>query len=188
MIQNHFAIPIYETYLDVLSTNIQDEIRTFIELNNNNFNPTWGDPVYTTFGSLTDVLDHIPALKYEIITNIQNFLQELSKEYISINMVRSWINITHSFGSQNYHIHNESGVSTMISGVYYFQTNGNDGNIVFKTDSDDIINNTLNIQKTVVFKPVIGKLILFPSFLRHKVTKNYTDTDRISIAFNCEIL
>jgi hypothetical protein len=32
-----------------------------------------------------------------------------------------------------------------------------------------------------------GKLIIFPAWLKHQVTVNNTDKDRISIVYNCPI-
>ena len=75
----------------------------------------------------------------------------------------------------------------VISGVYYYKTNGDDGDIFFECPVPTIgssfcyFNNYCNRW---IHKPEEGKILLFPSWLKHGISKNETDETRISISFN----
>lgn len=173
----YFSVPIYETVVDTESNSIQSEIVKFIQKNKYSFRTSWGDPVYTTFNEFKNVIQDIPSLYHILLTHVKNYLNESDIPFGDIDIFESWVNVTRYNGYQKYHIHYLD--ECFISGVYYFQTNGNDGDIVF---------NFLEDESTISFQPEIGKIILFPSSTRHKVTKNTSGSDRISIAFNCKIL
>ena len=59
--------------------------------------------------------------------------------------------------------------------MFYLQIPKNSGNLNFKSERSEIFE----------LKPKTGKLVLFPSKLNHFVTKNKSDEQRISLAFNC---
>lgn len=73
-----------------------------------------------------------------------------------------------------------------ISGVYYFQTNGEDGDFYINSPVPEIKCSNLfnNFHSPRIIKPQVGRLLLFPGFMTHGVRKNITDNNRISIAFN----
>ncbi len=72
-----------------------------------------------------------------------------------------------------------------IAGVYYYQTNGEDGNIYFQTpvlaQTTTFWDSTPNTQ---IYPPEQGGIILFPGWMRHGVHANTTDHTRISVSFN----
>jgi len=76
----------------------------------------------------------------------------------------------------------------MISGTYYYQTSGDDGDIVFRTPNPFVELELFplggTVDKLYNIKPKVGKIVLFPGWLSHKVESNITDNDRISISFN----
>ena len=76
-----------------------------------------------------------------------------------------------------------------ISGVYYLQTNGNDGALVLKNPMTCTNNNIIMFlsnmkwgQKRMPLKE--GLLLLWPAFLEHGTFVNETPEDRISFSFN----
>jgi hypothetical protein len=88
----------------------------------------WGDTVKTSFvyGSDTNFLDLTPAIKDLFLQECKVFASELDiKEEIEI--VDSWFNISYENNFQHFHIHNDFD----ISGIYYYQTNSEDGQLVF---------------------------------------------------------
>ena len=103
----------------------------------------------------------------------------------SIDIKQSWCNISNRDAFQHFHVHGDMD----LSGVYYHQTNGNDGDIVFRNPS--LVNRfhklTYNIDNSVNYKPEVGKILLFPSFLEHAVFHNNSDDKRISISFNVTV-
>ena len=95
---------------------------------------------------------------------------------------KSWIN---EFRKGSYaHEHHHS--TADISGVYYYQTNGNDGSIFFESPVREAGCTPAWVQLNNRFQipPNVGLLVLFPGWLRHGVSTNYSDSTRISISFN----
>ena len=163
---------------------IQYEIENTLLLYNDKLAYSWGDNIQTTFRYTKGFINHTPTLADFIKSSISKYLSNLPVEYQSIDIIESWAAYSYPGGYQNYHTHLRE---PTISGVYYYQTSSNDGDIVFKSDSGGINHSILNLQKVAIYKPEVGKIILFPSFLEHQVTRNCTDNTRISIAFNCVI-
>lgn len=165
--------------------NIED-INLFIEQNIDTFNLTWGDKVYTTFNYNKNILKFLPNIEADIVDLIQ-----FNVNCNTVEIFESWFSVTNFGGYQSYHIHYAKNNTTnvnIISGVYYIQTDSKDGNIVFDPEDNQILYNNFPISEGFSIIPEIGKVLLFPSDLRHKVSKNQTSHSRISLAFNCKIL
>ena len=87
-----------------------------------------------------------------------------------------WVNI--SFPGSYNGPHNHGTDPEQTSGVLYLKTPPDCGHIGFI--------NPYNPNRLTEFHPTKGDLLLFPSPLDHLVTPNYSEEDRISIAFNCQ--
>lgn len=77
--------------------------------------------------------------------------------------------------STNTHHHINKKIDTVASFVYYVSVLNGAGNLVFMLDQYDLM-------PQYVHKPEEGTLMMFPSYLLHKVTKNMSDGKRISIS------
>lgn len=139
------------------------------------------------------ILKKIPKLKL----SIENCIEDFTKNFLKINnqskfyILNSWINKHQfeDFAQKHYH------GNSLISGVYYLNVEKNSGDIEFvknhlhtNTFSSNILfhyteDNFINTE-TVRIIPKEGLLLLFPSHLEHKVTKNMTKQFRYSLAFN----
>jgi uncharacterized protein (TIGR02466 family) len=131
----------------------------------------------------------IKKLSHEITQRITYLYQEFGlKTPADVFISNMWININPTGGFNRPHIHPES----LFSGVYYVDSNENDGCIVFKHPAinhqyhikgeiDRYTNFTSSVYRVT---PMKGKLVIFPSWLEHYVEPNITDTNRISISFN----
>ena len=123
-----------------------------------------------------------------------NFINNNIKSYIdslygdsNVNrwkVIESWMTKTLTGRSAREHNHNAHD----ISGVYYLDTNGKDGNLVLNNVHPHLVANGL---LTDVYKygdlelPLEnGIIMLWPSQLRHRTLVNQTDHERISISFN----
>jgi uncharacterized protein (TIGR02466 family) len=75
---------------------------------------------------------------------------------------------------------------TDISGVYYIKTNGEDGNLRFQTPNlaGECSQCFDQVNLPWDHKPMVGKLVLFPGWLKHGINPNNTEDTRISFAFN----
>lgn len=117
------------------------------------------------------------------------------KENLKLEVGNFWFNINNK-GNYNYiHTHPKS----FFSAVYYLKVpNGPSGTVEFIHPYDMIsfwwdqyIDEYDSSQENVPFTakshrayPKTGQLIIFPSWLKHGVSPNLTDEERISIAFN----
>ena len=115
-----------------------------------------------------------------------NYAQELGMQaMIPFAITESWFTKTSKGQHAPMHSHGNSD----ISGVYYLQTNGNDGALVLKTPMTCTNNNIIMFlsnmkwgQKRMPLKE--GLLLLWPAFLEHGTFVNETPEDRISFSFN----
>ncbi len=186
-VEYFFPTPIYFSFVNNLEL-VQKEVDLYLSsVKDSELVNPWGDTVQTTFkyGSFTHVLDQTPILLSEIKNHCNEFLKNIKHEGIVTNVRESWCNISNKHSFQHFHIHGDSD----LSGVYYHQTTKGDGDIVFRNPS--LVNRfhklTYNIDNSITYKPEVGKLIIFPSFLEHAVFHNTLDSKRISISFNISL-
>ena len=75
-----------------------------------------------------------------------------------------------------------------MAGVYYYKTNGEDGDIFFESSN-------LNLESSLCYyklaerwkhKPIEGKILLFPGWMKHGIMTNTTEDSRISLSFNIQ--
>ena len=115
-----------------------------------------------------------------------DYAQELGmKAMIPFAITESWFTRTSKGQHAPMHSHGNSD----ISGVYYLQTNGNDGALVLKNPMTCTNNNIIMFlsnmkwgNKRMPLKEVL--LLLWPAFLEHGTFVNETPEDRISFSFN----
>lgn len=105
----------------------------------------------------------------------------------SSHITQMWANVNGEGSYNNSHQHN----GNFLSGVFYLKTFKGCGNIYFedprnlwcllsvKYDKHDMFS-----RMEVECEPKDGSLILFPSYLSHRVGMNHVDDERISISFN----
>jgi len=107
-----------------------------------------------------------------------------------------WVNINepghYHLDSNTPHVH----PGYWISIVYYPKASPKAGDLYFLSPFDGVINsipyqhlenNTGFSDTRFSIDPAPGKLVIFPSWLTHWVLPNYSDSDRISIAFNVSL-
>ena len=111
-----------------------------------------------------------------------------SEEDITPFITTSWLNFTKKGESHHEHVHPNS----IISSVFYIDTDETDkiqfhsgeayhAQIVFSVNDKDY--NTFN-SKSWWLPVQTGKLLLFPSSLRHSVPSVTSDKTRVSLSFN----
>ena len=110
------------------------------------------------------------------------------KEELDFYITQSWLNISKP---GEFH-HNHSHSNSIISGVFYISTEESD-NITF-IDPNYRIKELISFEEkeynpfnstTWFFPSITNELLLFPSWLSHKVDVNEkASTNRISISFN----
>jgi uncharacterized protein (TIGR02466 family) len=125
----------------------------------------------------------------QIIEKGNIFAKKIGKKN-KINITKIWININNYKDYNQSHFH----ANCFLSGVYYVNIFEKTGNIIFDNPAQDLIdsnwdNTDINSFTTVNSStysliPNTGDLVLFPSWLKHRVEPNMTDKERVSISFN----
>jgi uncharacterized protein (TIGR02466 family) len=131
---------------------------------------TWDDNIETTFKT-PDLIQ-----RYELKA-LHDFIMRCAEEYTGcsgLEIYDSWANYSRRNNFQRVHNHDPK----VISGTYYIQTSGDDGDFVLRHVMPVINDGQIN------YKPEVGKILLFPGWAQHSVNVNKTDSVRISIAFN----
>jgi uncharacterized protein (TIGR02466 family) len=195
-LRHAFATPIYTCNLnaDTLK-NVQEELEPIYEdlLAKNKFqhNRNSHSHMISDITFTENLLDNY---------NTENFKKELNlhlKHYLSLiranieikngseyTITSSWMTLNKQNSYAVVHSHGSSD----LSGVYYFKTNGKDGNLFFETP---IKMNKANYcfrhyATTEEIAPKVGNIILFPGWMEHGVGTNQTDNDRVSLSFNID--
>ena len=141
-------------------------------------------------------------LKKEITQQLQTYHSEVFRGMIfNKNVTHSishiWININEKHHYNDLHIHGES----TLSGAYYIKHDGlfENGDIIFKHPKAAYMNILHwppgSIEKTNIMTadyinitPKSNMLLIFPSWLEHKVEANLKNDFRISVSFNSILL
>ena len=181
-----FPTPVYIVKRDTnLSPKEAKEIRKIIEkegMNKNTGNSTSNNS-YIFNGKLK-------KLKQFCEQQIKQYVEQVicPKEELDYYITQSWLNVTKP---GEYH-HDHSHMNSIVSGVFYISTEEDD-KITF-TDPSAKVKEMIkfepkeyNIWNSITwFFPVNNnELVLFPSWLDHKVdTNEKATTDRISLSFN----
>ena len=143
-----------------------------------------------------DDLFEIPVFEnfvVELKKEVEHYCQEmLLINYKNLELSSLWANVHTKQSQHDLHMHSNS----FVSGVYYVKvpdTRSDEGDIVFAdprdvreifmTDHTDP--NDKKVTRMYQYKPKNGLLLLFPSWLKHKVIPFSLDDDyRISVSFN----
>jgi len=111
--------------------------------------------------------------------------QHLQVEQFPMMITGCWANVN---PPDSYHpTHNHP--NNYLSGVYYVAVPETGSHLVFQDPRPSLIiprsaKNSRITGNAYVAQPRPGRMVLFPSWLRHHVPSNEGTTDRISIAFN----
>lgn len=179
-ISNIFSVPIWEQTIIV----DKESIDYCINLKTT----TDGRQVSNYGGFQSHDLDFFNIKEFSVISkqlnNIINDVQKTIDNNIEFIRTDFWVNVNQkgSFNSRHYH------PSSSLSGVVYLQVNDDTGTIVFESDSImqhyPLSTNSPLFKGRTEYKPIVGSVIIFPSWIPHYVNENNSDMDRISIAFN----
>ena len=193
MIGNFFSTPIY-------MGNVHDRTEIDIELDNatnkavfkNDWQPD-NDTANTTFNpqTSTDIINEFKMdnIKTKIIEHSKNYLTEIGYSYntSSLDIYGSWLNTFEK--DQVIGLHEHGYQPNTFSGSYYYKVPKNSGNIQFKSTNPFVISFPHRSDKysnLVNVEPEEGMILLFPSWLMHKVLPNKSNDTRISLAFNIQ--
>ena len=127
---------------------------------------------------------NLEVLEKEIRDQVKKYTNIFSDAEFDIEIEDSWL--TNTAPKEHTVVHNHG--DTTISGVYYYKTNGKDGNIYFLNPNTSLMASYfLKPDDYVEYPPQEGLFILFPGWLHHGVRSNDTNDERISISFNIRL-
>jgi uncharacterized protein (TIGR02466 family) len=191
-IHSLFPTPIYEYQGTIEETFlVQHEIKTILpqimSLDTFENPPGWNDGVKTNIKSRFNTIQdfQMTNLAAYIETHVRRYIAQTNAwEPVATKLGHSWINIVEKDCGQDWHQHQDA----TISGTYYYQSTGNDGDISFRTPNPFLELELFPLgnsdDKFYNVQPKIGKIVLFPGWLAHRVETNMQDSARISISFN----
>ena len=104
--------------------------------------------------------------------------------FLGMKIVSSWLTKTMPGEYARLHDHG----TTDIAGVYYFSTDGDDGDLFFTSPIANAKASKSWAQEKINYPPQQGSLLLFPGWLEHGVGTNLKDHARISLSFNVEVV
>ena len=136
--------------------------------------------------------------------NLKNFINEISNNIGSavkdmgwdletqlVRITNMWaiINKDRAFNEKHHH------GNSALSAAYYVKAEKNAGDIIFFDPRQanvfhhptSVKANSLNCQVQSV-TPKAGTLVLFPSYLEHKVNENLSKEERIVVSFNISLI
>lgn len=112
-----------------------------------------------------------------IFDQIEKFIIEYFDDRFDYILNNYWVNINSPGSYNELHNHVRPYSNTQgVSGTFYVHVPENSGNISFISEDEE-----LEIISSA------GRLILFPSYLDHKVSINLSSENRISVAFNYDM-
>ena len=177
-----FSTPIYSSCV-VDFEKIEYQIDKVIHKVNFNYRDQWGKTHMLSDVEFTeDIIKKLglESLSKEIDKHVRNYCNELNYPFKKYS-VRSWISKFNPGDYAHFHEHGDAD----ISGVFYYKTTENDGDLVFLADQSMRMDKMFkNVDISWWHKPVKGKLLLFPGWLTHCVKTNETDYERMSFSFN----
>lgn len=145
-------------------------------------------PLKTNLTLINNSIEHFD------LTLLGDYIQKHTLEYLKsagsfnlrddncLELSRSWFNVYDEGEAQEWHEHGDA----IISGTYYYQASGDNGEISFKSPIPHRTRWPVGSKYAVSldYPPHSGSLVLFPSWFEHRVQPNKTDKRRISISFD----
>ena len=134
------------------------------------------------------VLEQFPKLKH-MFTHISNRLIREGLNYNNkLEISSSWFTKTHKGECSPMHDHK----NCVFSAVYYYgDYDDKVANLIFKNPLVNLTSYRLNVDKSNKFNtydieitPQSGSLLIFPSYVSHKIDVHKSEIPRLSLAFN----
>lgn len=139
-----------------------------------------------------ELITPIPSALEQLFNELTVFVNDVPQRYMGIsNLILGnwWININGKYDYNEQHDHQNS----VLSGTYYVQVpEENMGDLILHRgdNAEFFLTSKVEREQTMANAMTIpcpvkeSMFYLFPSWVKHSVERNNTDSERISIAFN----
>ena len=164
--------------LSILSGKLEKNInnkKLTLEALNASKNRVSTDPLNSLF---EDSILPMSSELHRLIDALIKSYEDYAKGY-SLSLLSHWAHIQEKNMSCNLHGHGNDGCN--LSGVYYPCENATACRLVFQWEIEGNFNRHW-------LAPTQGVFYLFPSYLKHWVTRNLTEKPRVSLVFNFNIV
>lgn len=165
-------------------TKVQKELHSAVKKIKFEMKEEWGKTHYLSDVNFNcNVIEeyNLEYFKKALNTSISEYCNSIgfNSEY---TIDEAWFAL---YKNGNYGPLHDHGIADM-SGVYYLQTNGNDGDFYMDCAVPQMGCTTVYEELATyrTYKPEEGKLIIFPGWVKHGVRMNTTNHVRISLSFN----
>ena len=191
-IENIFAIPIHYLKIKNFDNNKDKLVKYAYDLKkiqpdgvNHSNRGGWQSNSFT----LVNEKDEIHNTLIGIIGSIPTIKPEIGME------ITSWFNINSPESYNDKHCHPNSD----LAGVLWVKIPENSGDFIFNSPyeynsfiemhsyTDDLVKES-KYYHTYKYPPREGCILIFPAHLQHRVKKNESNEDRVSISFNIKLL
>ena len=191
-IENIFAIPIHYLKIKNFDNNKDKLVKYAYDLKkiqpdgvNHSNRGGWQSNSFT----LVNEKDEIHNTLIGIIGSIPTIKPEIDME------ITSWFNINSPESYNDKHCHPNSD----LAGVVWVKIPENSGDFIFNSPyeynsfiemhsyTDDLVKES-KYYHTYKYPPREGCILIFPAHLQHRVKKNESNEDRVSISFNIKLL
>lgn len=190
-VQILFPTPIYvHDFIGEELASIQNELtRAMPAIRSTKELSTAGGLVETTFKFgqeyVNDIDKHDLKIFNEAVNKIvHTYAYSINYDGPILKLDGAWTNF---FNKGHFYFEHQH-LAVRLSGVYYYATNGADGNITFQNPNPHMFFGSFPgdgmDEGSMVYPPKVGRLILWPAWLMHRVEINQTDNERISIGIN----
>jgi uncharacterized protein (TIGR02466 family) len=194
-IRNFFPTPVYihQANNEEMSTRLNN-LQSDLEQRDTLFNSESYQNGYTSYFTNCNLqsLEETRDLCLYIIHNCRIYMKELGYEDdIGIGITSLWVS-RQSKGAEH-HLHNHR--MSFISGTYYSQAEEDSARLMFQSPLEHLkmnwpvsdVDSILNRDDEFI-APRTNTILLFPSFLNHKVEKHLSQSDRIAWSFNINLI
>lgn len=134
------------------------------------------------------------VLRRSGLTNLRSWIEDCVADYfkatanpkhdVSLRITQSWVN----YSEQGQYHHKHAHPNSLVSGVFYINTNDNDRIYFYRSGFQQIKFPTDNWNQwnseSWWFEAIEGRLVLFPSSLEHMVPTVEGEKTRVSLSFN----
>jgi uncharacterized protein (TIGR02466 family) len=198
-VQGWFSTPIYfnkvkEPVLSVIQKEFDSVVSEFEKNNTFQYSPGWLPGTHKlsniTFQNNFFEDYKLDTFMKELSIHLNAYVQEVGmhvSKSTSFKVTSSWI----TKFAKNEFAHSHDHGSSDISGAYYYQVpnyeeSSESGRIQFHSPVEQLNTSYVyeNIPQQVTYPAEVGVIILFPSWLRHGVSVNESNQDRMSVSFN----
>ena len=182
MIESIFETPIYWDRADTSKINSSiDKVIDYVPFIDSSEDLGHFSVSSNTFFS--NILDtyNLKSVSHELDRHIREYCSQLNFTFKNYSMV-SWFIKMNKGDYVHYHTH----IPTEMSGIYYYKANGDDAKVVFECPHPmlDMSKVYHCVSPRWEHYAETGKIILFPSWLRHAVKTQLSDETRIGLSFN----